>query len=339
MIYFHDAYCISPQPIDDNGHMGKRIRESENNQLTAAEPAYPDIPNSKLRRMGKALRMGVGAALPILKNRPNMAGIILGTANGGMEDCIKFLNQVIEFDEGTLTPTNFVQSTTNAVAGQIGLINRNTGYNATHVHRGLSFENALTDAMFLIAENPNNNYLVGGLDEISKYNYNIDLLAGWYKRQAISNLELFESKTPGSMAGEGVAMYAVSGQQDCAKMKLSKILTFHTKDKLVIENAVKQLARTYALDAWVSGQNGDIRFNEWYDTVGETLSGTPILRYKHLCGEYPTSSSFALYLCWQILTGKAVPHLGFEPEGVKTILIYNNYHGLQHSLMVVEKRD
>lgn len=337
MIYFHDAYCISPQHINENGEPEGEIRESKDNQLTVTEPAYPDIPNSKLRRMGKALRIGVGAALPILKKTPNMAGIILGTANGGMEDCIKFLNQVIEYDEGTLTPTNFVQSTTNAVAGQIGLMNRNTGYNATHVHRGLSFENALTDALFLSLENPDDNYLVGGLDEISKYNYNIDLLAGWYKRQAVSNLKLYQSTTPGSMAGEGSAIYAVSGMADGARMKLSKILTFHTEDKSVIENAVTELANTFHIDAWISGENGDIRFNEWYQKVGSILSETPIHRYKHLCGEYPTSSAFALYLCWQMMSGKDVSFLGLKSNSAQTILIYNNYHGLQHSLMVVEK--
>jgi hypothetical protein len=339
MIYFHDAYCISPQPIDAKANMSGAIRESEKNQLVAAEPAYPDIPNSRLRRMGKALRMGVGASLPILKKRPNMAGIILGTANGGMEDCIKFLNQVIEFDEGTLTPTNFVQSTTNAVAGQIGLLNQNTGYNATHVHRGLSFENALADAMFLLAENPNNQYLVGGLDEISKYNYNIDRLAGWFKSDFVSSLELYKSITPGSLAGEGVAMYAVSGIPKGAKMKLSKILTFHTQDKSMIENAVIELARTYELDAWISGENGDVRFNEWYEMVGGILSEIPTFPYKHLCGEYPTSSAFALFLFWQIATNKKNPLSSSGLDESKTILIYNNYHGLQHSLMVIEKVD
>ena len=99
-----------------------------------------------LRRMGKAVRIGVGAALPLLDGSSNPDGILIGSANGGMEDCIKFLNQVMEYDEGRLTPTNFVQSTPNAIAAQIGLATLNKGYNITHVHRGLAFENALLDA-------------------------------------------------------------------------------------------------------------------------------------------------------------------------------------------------
>ena len=62
-----------------------------------------------------------------------------------MEDCIKFLNQIVEYKEGLLTPANFVQSTSNAAAAQIALVTKNHQYNITHVHRGLAFENALMD--------------------------------------------------------------------------------------------------------------------------------------------------------------------------------------------------
>jgi hypothetical protein len=45
--------------------------------------------------------------------------MIIATANGGMEDCVKFLNQIIEYNEGLLTPANFVQSTSNAAAARL----------------------------------------------------------------------------------------------------------------------------------------------------------------------------------------------------------------------------
>ena len=67
-----------------------------------------------------------------------------------MEDCIKFLNQIIDYEEGLLTPGNFVQSTPNAIAAQLGLMTANKGYNITHVHRGLSFENALLDTILML---------------------------------------------------------------------------------------------------------------------------------------------------------------------------------------------
>src|ERR1700744_2725255 len=109
MLYIHQSTCISPQQtfveIDID-----TLHEPADNKLKAIEPAYEGIPPGVLRRMAKAVRMGVGASLPILAAFPLVDGFIIGTANAGMEDCIKFLNQIIQYEEGVLTPGNFVQS-------------------------------------------------------------------------------------------------------------------------------------------------------------------------------------------------------------------------------------
>ena len=173
MFYIHQTSCISPQqtfhPIDIN-----KLHESIENKMLAIEPAYDGIPPGILRRMGKAVRMGVGAAIPLLKNNPDPDGIIIGTANGGKEDCVKFMKQIIEYDEGLLTPINFVQSTPNAIAAQIGLLTKNHGYNITHLHLWLAFEYAMIDAGMMINENPAGSYLLGASDDISSYNYNFE---------------------------------------------------------------------------------------------------------------------------------------------------------------------
>src|SRR4051794_27018158 len=107
MFYIHQTRCISPQQMFLNVNI-ELLNPSVENKLKVVEPAYEGIPFSILRRMGKAVRIGVGAAMPLIQNTPGLNGIVIGTANGGMEDCIKFLNQIIEYNEGTLTPTNFV---------------------------------------------------------------------------------------------------------------------------------------------------------------------------------------------------------------------------------------
>ena len=117
MLYIHQHTCISPQQAFNDVNI-ETLKESAENKLKAIEPVYEGIPPGILRRMGKAVRMGVGAAVPLLKTNTAIDGIIIGTANGGMEDCIKFLNQIIDYDEGLLTPGNFVQSTPNAIAAQ-----------------------------------------------------------------------------------------------------------------------------------------------------------------------------------------------------------------------------
>src|SRR6516225_7120298 len=124
MLYIHQTTSISPQQTFGKASINQ-MQESVQNKLHAIEPDYPGIPPGLLRRMGKAVRIGVGAALPMLKTVSSPDGIIIGTANGGMEDCIKFLNQIIEYNEGLLAPGNFVQSTANAIASTIGLMTSN----------------------------------------------------------------------------------------------------------------------------------------------------------------------------------------------------------------------
>ena len=338
MIYFHKSSCISPQ-----GNL-ETLEKSVDNWLVAKEPSYENIPRGVLRRMGKAVRIGVGAALPLIEKEPNLGGIILGTANGGMEDCIRFLNQIIEYDEGNLTPTNFVQSTTNAIAGQIGLMAANTAYNATHVHRGLAFENALVDASFISAENPEHRILVGGVDEISTYNYNIDFLAGWYKREELDNGHLYQSKTEGSLAGEGSAMFVVSQIAENAVMKLEALKTIHSRDLADLNIIIDELKSIYNITTILSGENGDTRITQFYENIESSLPDASIWRYKHLSGEYPTSTSFALWLAMKAFQEGGVSSLidvkrGDKalPEKQSCILIYNSYHGNQHGFMVVRE--
>src|SRR5215831_10403745 len=124
MIHIHDYAAISPQTSFGEPDLS-HLHEYGENKLRVIEPVYEGIPGSLLRRMGKAVKIGVGAALHLLKKNPPVHGIVLGTADGGLEDCIKFLNQIVEYDEGMLAPANFVQSTANAIASQVGLLTSN----------------------------------------------------------------------------------------------------------------------------------------------------------------------------------------------------------------------
>ncbi len=340
MIYFLQSACISPQKRESDGKEGN----PRENWLTVVEPTYKNIAKGKLRRMGKALRIGVGSALPILETHPDCEGIIIGTSNGGMDDSIRFLNQVIEYDEGTLTPTNFVQSTSNAIAGQIALTANKTGYNTTHVHRGLAFENALLDACFLCAENPSLKYLVGGVEEISKYNFNIDYLARWYKHDFVSVQDLYQSETKGSLSGEGAAMFAVSDNPVGAQMQMVELKTVSTDDINVLTDLSRDILAAFDIDILLSGENGDIRFREMYESIEQELNlETGILRYKHYCGEYPTSSSFAVWAIMELFKNENLPDFfnvkrnSSNLKRPERVLFYNAYQGRQHSFMVFEK--
>jgi|SRR5579871_4914614 len=343
MFYIHQTTCISPQQTFSNIDLDI-LNDVTDNKMKVVEPSYEGIPLNILRRMGKAVRIGVGSALPLIKQKPD--GIIIGTANGGMEDCIKFLNQIIDYDEGMLAPGNFVQSTTNAVAAQIGLMSRNTGYNITHVHRALAFENAMIDASLMLGENPTANYLLGGLDEISAYNYNIDYLSGAYKKEKISIKDLYLLDSPGSIAGEGSAMFFVNAQKENAIAKIEAVHTLHTDDiDLVLSQLQTFIAKnnvTGKIDLLISGENGDNRSTNYYAEVEKKMNDNiTIARFKHMSGEYPTASAFAAWMACMILQNQHIPeHAIKKNNGLKKyerVLIYNNYKGTQHSFILMSK--
>jgi Beta-ketoacyl synthase, N-terminal domain len=347
MIYIHDSVCISPQHTFGEPDPDRLVLSSDG-KLNAIEPSYTGVPPNIMRRMGKAVRIGVGAAMPLLADKTFIpAGIVIGTAMGGMEDCIRFLNQIIEYEEGQLTPTNFVQSTANAIASQIGLLTRNKAYNITHVHRGHAFENALIDVMMLLKENPAAEYLLGGIDEISTYNYNIDFLAGGYKKDIVSNADLYTYATDGTIAGEGAVMFRANNKNEGAKAGIKDVLIFQADDKNIVRRQINRFLDKHGLagnapDLLVTGENGDIRVKHHYDFVESYFgSGPTVARFKHMTGEYPTAVSALLWIAMECLRRNSVPahalKTGDPQKTFDQVLIYNTFRGLQHSLILMSR--
>ena len=90
MLYIQESTCISSQSTFLNKIKLPEYQVPEGNKICVKEPSYEDIPEKILRRMGKAVRLGVGAAMPLIASSGNPDGIIIGTANGGMEDVLNF---------------------------------------------------------------------------------------------------------------------------------------------------------------------------------------------------------------------------------------------------------
>ena len=338
-MFLYTSSCISPQHTFHDADLDNLVT-GEKNILRAIEPKYEGIPLNILRRMGKAVRMGVGAALPVLEGA-NPDGIIIGTANGGMEDCIRFLNQIIQYDEGRLTPTNFVQSTPNAIAAQVGLTTANKGYNITHVHRGLAFENALLDAKMKVEENPESVFLLGGVDEISDYNYNIEFLGNWYKAEEVKGTVLYDSSTAGSVAGEGVAMFLAGGREQAGAVRVADLKMLHTDDPDAVRAELEKFVKKNSAEAprfFLSGENGDSRHKVYYEAAEKILGkNVPVARFKHFTGEFPTASAIALWLAVRFLESGKIPEHFIKSGEVKSApqscLIYNHYKGKQHGFI------
>jgi 3-oxoacyl-(acyl-carrier-protein) synthase len=348
MFYIQESTCISSQLTFRKTELGS-YQVPEGNKISVIEPNYEEIPEKILRRMGKAVRLGVGAAMSLIADSGNPDGIIIGTANGGMEDCIKFLNQIIEYKEGMLTPTNFVQSTANAVAGQVGMLLKNNGYNITHVHRGHSFENAMLDSAMLLRQNPEGRFLLGAVDEISAYNYNIDLLAGWYKTNTINPREIYKADKPGSYPGEGAAMFVVDKKKQKGSISVDALKTITSDDPGLVSQRFSEFLisndlQNHPADLFLSGENGDNRMTAFYEACEALIENVPVARFKHISGEFATASAIALWLSAKILRSQEVPEhmwksqqaaqVPVQPSPLRKILIYNNYKAVQHSFIL-----
>ena len=299
--------------------------------------------------MSRTIKMGVAAAIDTLKESGVAVpdAIVTGTAYGCLEDTGVFLSKMVEQQEELLAPTAFIQSTHNTVGAQIALMLNCTGYNNVFVHRAFSFENALLDAMMLLGEKAASNVLVGGIDEITNYSHQVMSRLGLYRREATSNFDLYEGKKKGTMAGEGAAFFLLTDQpsgQDYAMIKGLK--TFYKPANM---NETKEHIRSFLeehalaphdIGLVLTGKNGDEQNDEIYEQVTNAFF-TKTLRanYKHLCGEYPTSTAFATWVAASIIQTGTVPAILHQGEAIQqsfsNVLVYNHSHNTHHSLILL----
>ncbi len=344
-MYILDYSCISPQSTFDDSFLNGDVVNYEGIQYNAIEPSYKEtIPRGLLRRMGKSVRFGVGAGIPLLKEHENIDAIIIGTATGGIDNCITFLNQIIQYEEGTLTPTHFVQSTPNSIAGHLALMTKNVNYNCTHNNDGLAFEGALVDAMLLFSENEANLILVGSVDEDAGPNFNVEKIAGYFKEEVgVNSLNLFDLKTKGSVKGEGAAMFVLSNKIENSIAEIVDVHQFSfPKINNIEERALDFLKKNNIdksqIDGLMLGLNGDNRFDSIYHDFADAFKESAIFTFKNMVGDYPTATGFATWLSCQIIQGKPIPSQAIYKSTdtkVKTILIYNNYYGRQHAFHII----
>ena len=93
-------------------------------------------------------------------------------------------------------------------------------------------------------------------------------------------------------------------------------------------------------DLVIYGINGDSSGDEVYASLRKGIfRNIPAAYYKHLCGEYDTSSAYALAMAAGIIREQRVPDimmLDNEPIGeIHNILIYNHLRNINHSAIMV----
>jgi len=347
--YINGIGIISPQNTADATDFLSEIVEYNTDFLSCIEPNYRNfIDPIASRRMSRLIKMGVSSAKMCLTDAgcsmPD--GIITGTGLGSVEDTEKILHS--NSVESPLTnPTPFIQSTYNTISSQIAIMLKCTNYNSTYVHRIFSFESGLQDALMHISENSDNNILVGGIDEMTQNHLTIIRRLGHWKMRPASNLNLLDYSNPGALAGQGSAHFLLSGQKiDNTYCKLIDVCTFYKPENIeAIEQRIYNFLagsdlKLEDIDLVITGINGDPYNDEHYYQLQRTFFKEVLLSYyKHLCGEYLTSSGFALWMAANILKRQVVPPVillnGTSPKRLKNILIYNHFRQVEHSLILL----
>jgi hypothetical protein len=335
-LYIRGTGILSPVGDNSDDTFLSEAPQYETDRLLCKEPDYKAyIPPMQLRRMSKAVRMGIGAARICLQDAgiEKADAISVGTALGCIHDTEVFLSKMVDQDEQMLTPTAFIQSTHNTVAGQIALVTGCHGHNLTYVHRGHSFEHAMINAQLYLNERGDENILVGGIEELTESSIDVFKQLGVYRNESSTPETIIRSSSAGSIAGEGATFFLVSSKPERAKILIKDIGTFASRDAEVAVTKVGRFIKRNELDASgidlvVLGINGDNRSTAFYESVSRILfKENSQAVFKHLSGEYPVASSFGLGLVCAELE-KGLPdfvYLNKPPEDMKNVLIVNNF--------------
>jgi 3-oxoacyl-(acyl-carrier-protein) synthase len=156
------------KPLTDEW-FDKPVFYSERRASTIDPDFSKHFPPLVARRMCKLLKRAVMMSRLTLKEAavemPD--AIISGTGLGCIDNTEHFLHSIIENGEHLLQPTYFMQSTHNILSSTIAIDLKCHGYNNTYVHRGVSFDNALADAVMQLNQGKINTALVGAYEEMT----------------------------------------------------------------------------------------------------------------------------------------------------------------------------
>ncbi len=349
-VFINSAACISAQNSLNDDFFATLTVKNDAKVIHAIEPSYKEfIPPAQIRRMSKAVKMSSVASHYAIQEAgiTNPDAIIVGTGMGCSQDSEKFLRNLIDNNEEFLTPTFFIQSTHNTVAGQIALALQCHAYNFTYVNTSSSLEFSFLDAKLQIEDGEAKNILVGAVDEQTPRTMELYELAGIIKKDENLPVRFLDSTTNGVNWGEGAAFFVVSDEKtehSYSKITDIKIVNRIEKTETVsfIESFLeKNNLKPQDIDAVMLGYSGDKASDAYYTEVSKLLSGSSLLYYKHLSGEFNTSSGFSIFTACQILKNQEIPNImkinNVEKPEIKNMLLYNHLLGEDHSLVLLEK--
>ncbi len=271
---------------------------------------HPDytafIPKMKRRRMSDVLKMATACTLDCFEqidlNQPD--AIIVGTSLGCTQFTKKFLDKILFADGGLISPTSFISSTHNTIAGQLSLLLGNHNYNMTHTQNSLSFEQALIDGI-LCTKDGANNILIGAADEIEEVLYNVNVRLENHTSHIACGASFFILSTEST--GPDIINLVDVGSFSLVDDRPEVMTRFLSSNNLKIEEIDLLLY-----------SNSDPKT---VDELSQLFDSKNLFDYQKISGTYFTNSAFAMDYAIDILLQDKHPIFG---DKVRNILIYNN---------------
>lgn len=319
-MYVTASSTISHQPTFRNGGFSLQLAEliSTSTLITPDYSAF--ISAMDRRRMSPVLKMAIACAIDCLEQAgiSQPGAIIVGTSMGCAVHTRNFLDKILSAGEGPLSPTSFIVSTHNTVAGQISLLLKNHGYNMTHTQNTLSFEQGLIDGVLCVA-NGYNNILVGGTDEEEEHIYNMK------ERLNDENIHLTS----------GASFFILSGEKSTAGfVRLVDVGSFglcSDAPAIIKEflNANQILTKDIDLVLYANGDKGKTM------QLKELFAGNQLFDYQKITGTYFTNSAFAMHYGIDILLH---PNHSVFGDGINKILVCNNLISENLGLILLDNK-
>jgi hypothetical protein len=339
-VYISAAAALSPQNSFDADTLLPDVISSDNGKLFVKDTDYSKFINPvAIRRMSRMLKIGISTGMKAvqLSGAEKLDGIITGTGRGSMRDMELFLGDMIRLKEEALNPTYFIQSTYNSVNGWLAMQTKCT------------FEMSLLDAKMLLhdATEPQT-YLVGCLDEMTDDYFIVKSKIGYWKKELPNSLQVLQhSNTQGSIGGEGAAFFTITNTSANSICSVEQLKMLQKPTAAFVQENIDSILSAHGMklkdiDVVLCGMSGDARFQPLYTPILEnTTAHTTVAAFKHLCGEYDTSTGFAMWLATKLFQEQSTPEVLIQKKGItpaiNNILIVNHYT-LNSASIVLMKR-
>jgi len=304
-MYINAASTISHQPTFQNNGFSLKLQELDSSSALISPDYAEFIAPMERRRMSQVQKMSIACSLDCLQQaaigQPD--AIIVGTSMGCCVNTKNFLDKVLGAGEGPISPTSFIVSTHNTIAGQIALLLKNHGYNMTHTQNNLSFEQSLIDAR-LGLKTGFQHVLVGAADEEEETLYNT--------RARLNNQHVH-------LTG-GASFFILSNEKNSANaVRLVDVASLGLIESigsniahLLSSNALKP----HSIDFVLFAVNEEERAGE----LNFLFQRARLSDYQKLSGTYYTNSAFSMHYAVDLLLNRT----GSNFPDIENVLVCNN---------------